>query len=589
MLNTDILEKARQWASNPYFDTEDRKIVQSLLDTPEKNAKELAECFHQDLTFGTGGLRSIIGIGSNRMNKYNVRRATQALCDQIIESFADSDNSACVSYDSRKFSLEFAKEVACVFAANGIKAFIYNKMTPVPLLSYAVRNKKSKAGVMITASHNPKIYNGFKCFWEDGCQVVPPVDQKIIDKYNSLTDWNNIKYINFDKAMDNGLIQWMPDQVIEDYFQVIINQMKRIEMCQEHGGKLNVVYTPIHGTGFWACKDLADRLGFTNFNLVSEQAVPDSDFPTVPSPNPENPAALAMAVEQMRASNADIVFGTDPDTDRLGVAYIENDEVVYLNGNQIAVLMLDYIFESLEEKNKIPKNPLVIKSIVTSELQTAIANHYNARIESTLTGFKWMGALLKSLENNKIDFDFIFASEESFGYMGHCETRDKDGVSAMALMLETTLFHKLAGRNLTQALDRIYTKYGFYQESLVSLDYLGIEGAQKIERIMSFFRDNRPQDIASDKIVKVEDYLHQTITNLTNNDSQKIDQPKSNVLGFTFESGNKLYLRPSGTEPKIKFYTMVKSEGSELKAMKSRAYATIEKIEKYIHQTTESI
>jgi phosphoglucomutase len=580
----EIKHRASLWVDNNYFDQTDREQIKLWI--KEENP-ELQEAFYKDLEFGTGGLRSIIGIGPNRINKYNIRRATQACANQIIKEFGPKQ-TACVAYDCRHFSFEFAKEVACVFAANGIKTFIYDHLIPVPMLSFAVRNTQSACGVMITASHNPKEYNGYKCYWADGCQVVPPTDQAIIDQYNALTNWSDIKCINFEEGMQSDKIVWMPEMVIENYFSVIKKQIKRPELFANHRELLKVVYSPLHGTGISMVKKLEETLNF-KIDLVSAQSEPDPNFSTVKSPNPENPEALAMALGQLKATNADLAFGTDPDTDRLGVVYLDNGNPVYLNGNQIAVLMLDYILETAKEKNQLPKNPIVIKSIVTSELQTAICQHYAVKIYNTLTGFKWMGNLIKRLEDNNTNFDFIFASEESFGYMGHSECRDKDGISAMALMIELTLYHKVNQRNLSQALDSIYQKYGFYQESLLSIDYYGLEGQSKIKRIMEHFRNKLNGAFLNFKITKIEDYLLSTETNLKNGEQIMLDQPKSDVLGLTFEAGHKLYLRPSGTEPKIKFYTMVNQNSGSLDEMKKQASIIIEIIESEIKKLTDTI
>lgn len=579
-MQSDILTKARQWAENTYFDEADRNTIKKLIE--ENNEKELTESFYKDLEFGTGGLRSILGIGSNRMNKYNVRRATQAMAN-TIKMKNISNPSACVSHDSRNFSKEFSREVASVFAANGIKTYIFDTLTPVPYLSFSVRHKGAAAGVMITASHNPPIYNGFKAFWGNGAQVTPPVDSEIISNYNELTNWEDIKWVDFESAMNDGMIEWMDSATVEAYTKVLEARIQNKEMCKNDGDKLNVVFTPIHGTGGKPCKDIANKLGFTNFNVLEAQAQPDGDFPTVSSPNPEDPEALELAINKMKETNADLVMGTDPDTDRLGVAYIENGETKFLNGNQIAVLMLHYVLMSLKEKNQITDKSIVLKSIVTSPMQDVLCHAFGCNIVSTLTGFKWMGGVLNKMDEAGKDFDFVFASEESFGYMGHAHVRDKDGVCAVAQMLELTLYYKLKGMNLTQALDALYDEYGFFHESLLALVFQGKEGADKISRIMEYFRNSRPELIADEKIVAVEDYSTLEKTDLTTGNTQKLDQVKSNVLGFTFESGNVLFLRPSGTEPKIKFYTMVRSTEGELADKKQKAAIMIEKIESYIN------
>jgi phosphoglucomutase len=587
-MQDNILEKALKWSNEEYFDACDRKIISDLLENKEENSKELTEMFYKDLEFGTGGLRSILGMGSNRMNKYNVRKATQAMAN-VIKSKNIINASACVSFDSRRFSPEFAKEVASVFAGNGIKAYIYDQLTPVPMLSFATRFTKSSAGVMVTASHNPKDYNGFKAFWGQGAQVTPPEDGQIIKTYENIKNWNEILFLDFEKGLKNKMISYIGEDVKEAYYQILENRIQNLDMCKKDGEKLNVVYTAIHGTGEKTCTLMAERLGFTSFQTVKDQAQPDFNFPTVKSPNPENPDALHLAVEQMKATNADMVYGTDPDTDRLGVAYLVDGEVKYLNGNQIAVLMLYYITLSMSDNKKLTSKSVVFKSIVTSELQTRICEHYNVEMVNTLTGFKWMGQVMNKWDDEGREFDFVFASEESFGYMGHADVRDKDGVCAVIQMLELSLYYKLKGQNFDQALDAIYNQYGYYYESLLCLDYFGKEGGEKIDRIMNFFREQRPTEICGEEITEVEDYKPLTLTNLKTNEERKLTVYSSNVLGFTFSSGNKLYLRPSGTEPKIKFYAMVNSSEGTLEERKIAAVQKTKDIESYIQKICKDL
>jgi phosphoglucomutase len=576
-------ELAKRWANNTYFDEADRKEIADLIE--KKDDKEIIERFHKDLEFGTGGLRSIIGMGNNRMNKYNVRKAVQAMANVVL-ALKPSDPKAAVSYDCRRFSDEFAKEVASVFAANGIKTYIFKELTPTPLLSYAVRYYNCNCGVMITASHNPKAYNGFKAYWDDGSQVTPPHDQNIIDAYNNLTDWNNVKHIDFEAGLKEGHIEWISEELNESFYQIIENIAVNPEMIKENGDKASFVYTSLHGTGLVACKTISERLGFKNFNIVEEQAPYDGSFSTVETtPNPEDPKALKQAVKMLQDTKADVAYGTDPDCDRLGVVVNHNGGVEYLNGNQIAFLMLDYLFSQLKEKSKLPANPLVIKSIVTSGLQNNIVEYYGGTVLDTLTGFKWMARLWRDLEEAGIDYNFVFASEESFGYMTHNQARDKDAVGAIALMNEIVLFHKLNGKTLIDALDSIYEKYGFAQESLIANTYEGLEGKEKINKIMSYFREHSKEQIANEETAIFTDYDLQKSFNLLEETETSVDMTKSNVLGFKFKSGNQLYLRPSGTEPKIKFYTMVKVSEGTVAQRKEMAAKQIKEIEDFIHQT----
>jgi phosphoglucomutase len=575
-MDQGIIEKAKHWGTNPYFAEADRAEINTILEGLPATEVELTERFYRDLEFGTGGLRAPIGMGQNRMNRYNVRRATQALSQMIIKKFGGG--SAVVAYDSRNFSKEFALEVAGVFAANGIKAHVFRTLIPVPVLSFGVRHFKAQAGVMITASHNPPIYNGLKAYWDDGAQVVPPVDKEIIDAYNSLTDWQKIKHMTFEEAQAKGLAVWTDEKVEEAFYSMIEKKVVQdISMCKTQGSQLSVVYTALHGTGQIPCTHILQRLGFSKTHSIQEQAQPDGNFPTVKSPNPEDPKALKLATDYMLKNNADIVYGTDPDCDRLGVVVNHHGVPTIINGNQIAALMLYYIFKKKVELKTLPENALVVKSIVTSPIQNAIVESFGGTVMDTLTGFKWMAALIRDLEEKNSKYNFVFASEESFGYMPHAESRDKDGVSSVALMSEVALYFKLQGKNLIEALDEIYTEYGFYYESLLCLDYEGMAGAQKISRIMDFFRKYPETHFAGEKIASTEDY------------ELGLNLPKSNVLSFTFESGNKLFLRPSGTEPKIKFYVMVRETEGDLATKKISALKKVKVIEDKISEYCEKI
>jgi phosphoglucomutase len=587
-MDQKIIENATIWGNNTYFSETDRKEITTLLADLAKNEVELTERFYRDLEFGTGGLRAPMGMGQNRMNKYNVRRATQALANNVLRQFGSGDNSAVISYDSRNCSKEFALEAAGVFAANGIKAYVFRALTPTPMLSFGVRYYKAKAGIMITASHNPPIYNGFKAFWNDGAQVVPPIDKEIINEYNKLTDWNEIKHMSFEEAQEKGLAEWTDEKVDNAFYSVIEKKViQDLEMCKQFGSELSVVYTALHGSAEVPCNETAKRTGFSKFYSIPEQAKPDGNFPTVKSPNPEDPKALAMAIDYMLKHKADIVYGTDPDGDRLGVVVNDHDKPAILNGNQIAALMLYYVFSVKSEKKTLPEKALVVKSIVTSPIQNAIVEHFGGTVLDTLTGFKWMAGLIRELEEKKSPYNFVFASEESFGYMPHNEARDKDGVSAMALMSEVALFYKRKGMTLVDALDEIYGKFGFFYESLVSMDYEGIQGAQKISRIMEHFRNYPETHFAGEEIVGKEDYEASIATDIRLKNNKAIELPKSNVLSFTFASGNKLFLRPSGTEPKIKFYTMVRETDGELSEKKLNALKKVKIIEDKIKELCE--
>lgn len=588
-MQNDIFELALNWSKNPYFDAKDREEITSLLNDRSQNEKELTERFYQDLEFGTGGLRSILGFGRNRMNKYNVRKATQAMATTVLSQNPKSPK-ACVSFDCRNFSKEFSEEVASVFAANGIKTYIYKDLKPTPMLSFAVRHFNANCGVMVTASHNPKQYNGYKAYWSDGAQVTPPEDQMVIDAYYKITDWSEIKTMDFNEGLKNGLIEYISNDVDELFYSIIEKESLNRELCLKEGKDIDIVFTSLHGTSLVPCSIMAKKLGFTNFHIVEEQANFDGNFPTVKStPNPEDPIALEMAVEKLKKLNADVAFGTDPDCDRLGVVVNHNKEIHYLNGNQIAFLMLHYIFSERSRKNLLPENPLVIKSIVTSELQTTIAEKFGATLMNTLTGFKWMAMKLKELEEAGSKYNFVFASEESFGYLPYGMVRDKDAVSAVALMSEIALFYKKQGKTLIDALNEIYEIYGYAEESLISLTFEGISGKQKIDNIMNYYRENYKTAFNSEEVTVFKDYKSLEEIDLRSNNKSKIEMTKSNVLGFEFSSGNRLYLRPSGTEPKIKFYTMVKVSDGDLQSKKDTAKKAITNIESEIHQVIKSL
>ena len=586
MSNNELFERAKNWASNPHVSETDRKEIGELL--ASNNEAELTERFYRDLEFGTGGMRSILGAGSNRMNEYNIKKASQALANTVLKSHqSDERPKITISYDSRRFSLEFAKTAAGVFAANGIDAYIYENMNPVALLSFATRYKKASAGIMVTASHNPPEYNGYKVFWDDGAQVTPPYDGMIINYFNEINEASQIKFLEFDEGVMKGKIFWMSNEVEDVYFKSLLNYAVNPDLCQKRGKELKVVYTPIHGAGLRSCTRALDELGLTNYLVVEEQAKPDGDFPTVKSPNPENPEALAMAVKLMEKENADIAFGSDPDTDRLGVALKYKGEINYLNGNQIGILMLHYILTNFKEQNRLPENAYFVKTIVTTPLQEKIAKSFGVECENTLTGFKWICGRVNEIEKTEPNRNFIFGTEESFGYLNHGLARDKDGVSSLTLMAEMTLWYKTQGLNLYDALDKIYETYGFSHETLLCLDYEGKAGAEKISRIMENFRNFEGNQFCGVEVSQIEDYKLGTTKNLKAKNEDKITLPSSNVLGFKLLNGDIVYLRPSGTEPKIKFYIMVSENEGDLSSKKAKANEKTEKILEYIKAEAE--
>jgi len=580
-MKNDYLEQAKSWSQNNFYSENSRKEIQNLID--DNNLDEIEDRFYKDLEFGTGGMRSVLGQGRNRINEYTIRKASYALVLAVKSSFPDVNKNGqlkiAISYDSRHMSLEFAKVSATVFSANGIKALIYNRLNPVALVSFATRFHNCQAGIMVTASHNPPEYNGYKVFWNDGKQVTPPYDKLVIDNFNSINDISKIPYTDFDQEMKNNMIEWLDINTEDEYYSRIHESFINKEMCYEHGKELKVVYTAIHGSGSHPCNRALKELGFSTLFEVEEQKEPNGDFPTVKSPNPENPDALKLAVDLLNKENADLALGTDPDTDRVGIALKDADnQIVYLNGNQIGTLMLHYILQEMKRHNSTPQNAYFVKTIVTTPIQETIAKHFNIDCENTLTGFKWICQRVNEIEKESPERNFIFGTEESFGYLSHDHVRDKDGVSSIALICEIALFYKLKNKTLLDALDDIYEQFGFSNESLLCIDYFGKEGADKISRIMSKFRNEFNENFFQNKVSIKEDYNISKSICFPSGDITKMNFPKSNVLGYHLEDGSRIFLRPSGTEPKIKFYVMLQETEGDLRTKKESAYNKNEKI-----------
>lgn len=584
-MEEQALNRAKEWAKNQAIDEQDRSEIQDLLDGGFK--EELVERFYRDLEFGTGGMRAKLGQGTYRMNKYNIRKASQAVA--LVAKREAGPHGIAISYDSRRFSTEFAKEAACVFAANGITAYLFERMNPVALVSFSTRYHKCNAAVMVTASHNPPEYNGFKVFWGDGAQITPPNDKNVIDQFNEITDYGSIDLVDFDEALKDGKIVMVGPDVEDKYYDAILSKAINPKMCKESGEQLKVIYTALHGTGHIPCNRAMSDLGFTNVLNVPEQQEPDGDFPTVSSPNPENAEALDLGVKLMRKEGGDLVMGTDPDTDRVGIALEKDGEIVYLNGNQIGILMLNYICSNLTEQKRMPADPYYVRTIVTTPLQDKIAEKYGVATEVTLTGFKWICGRMNEIEKEEPNRNFIFGTEESFGYLNHEYVRDKDGVSSISLLCEITLYYKLKGMDLVDALDEIYTEFGFSNESLLCLVYEGKSGAEKIERIMEHFR-NLPEPIfANEAVHTLKDYKSGEANSYYDKSVEKLNLPPTNALGFFLKSGDTVFLRPSGTEPKIKFYIMLQVTEGSLEEKRKKSAEKTEKILAYIKEIAERI
>lgn len=539
----DYREKYEKWLK---FDEETKKELTGL------DEKEIEDRFYKELEFGTGGLRGVIGAGTNRMNIYTVRKATQGLANYIKNSGA-LNPSVAIAFDSRKFSDVFSKEAALVLNANGIKTYIYKELRPTPMLSFAVRRLKATAGIVITASHNPKEYNGYKVYWSDGGQITEEHAEGILNEIGKI-DYDDIKTMDFDKAVFEGLYNVIKDKVEDEYIELVkglaLNKYAIVEM----GKELKVIYTPLHGTGNVPVRRVLNELGFENIYVVKEQEKPDSSFSTVKYPNPEEHEVFTRAIEMAKELGADLILGTDPDCDRVGVVVKNNEgEYVVLTGNQTGALLTHYILSQLQRAERMPENPVVIKTIVTTELATKICESFGVEILDVLTGFKYIGEKIKEFEESG-DKNYVFGFEESYGYLAGTFARDKDAVVASSLICEMAAYYKSRGMSLYDGMLEIYEKYGYYKEDLKSITLKGIEGSQRIIEIMDMLRNNPPLSVSGIKVVKSKDYLLKVEKDFSNSESHAINLPKSNVIQLVLEDGGIITARPSGTEPKIKFY-----------------------------------
>ena len=551
-LNID--ESARQnaqaWLDGDY----DEATKQAIREMAEQNPQELNESFYRHLEFGTGGLRGIMGVGTNRMNRYTVAMATQGLANYVSKAVGAEAGElrAAVSHDSRNHSREFAEITASVLAANGFKVYLFESMRPTPELSFAVRHFHCHTGVMLTASHNPKEYNGYKAYWSDGCQLTAPHDTAVIDEVLKIKAVSDVKMTG-----GEANIVSIGEEVDKVYLAQVEHNALNPELIRKHHD-LKIVYTPLHGTGITLIPRMLKQLGFTNVNIVEAQAVPDGNFPTTPSPNPEERAAMSMAVELAKEIDADIVFASDPDADRVGVAVKRPDgEWMLLNGNQTMSVLFYYIVGQWQQKQLLTGNEYMVKTIVTSELPADIAIRAGVKIYDVLTGFKFIAGKIRELEGVET---FIAGGEESYGYMIGDFVRDKDAVSACSMIAEIAAWAREQGKTFFDVLVDIYMRYGFYKEGLVSVVRKGKSGAEEIEQMMRDYRSNPPAAIDGDRVVCIKDYLRHESRDIESGRVETIDLPTSNVLQFFTASGNKITVRPSGTEPKIKYYFSVKGE-----------------------------
>ena len=575
----DYMEKYRLWLASDAFDEETKKELQAI----DGDDKEIKERFYKDLEFGTGGLRGIIGAGTNRMNKYTVGKATQGLANYILKNNPDGAKmGVAIAYDSRNMSPEFAERSALVLNANGIKAYVFDELRPTPELSYAVRALGCTAGIVVTASHNPPEYNGYKVYWADGAQVVYPKDKGIIGEVNAISDFSLIKTMDRKEAEEKGLFNVIGKEIDDGFIKAIKAQAVRPEEIKK-AEDMVVVYTPLHGTGNKPVRRVLSEVGFKNVYVVPEQEKPDKNFSTVGYPNPEDPKAFTLAIELAKEKNAEIIVGTDPDADRIGVV-IRDEKGNYdiLTGNMTGALLTEYVLNGRKEKGLLPENAAVIKTIVTTEMVRAIAESYNAELIEVLTGFKFIGEKIKQFEEDH-SHTFVFGFEESYGCLSGTYARDKDAVGAAMLVCEMAAYYKNRGMTLHDALEELYKKYGFYKEGVKSVTLKGIDGAEKIGKIMAYLRENTPEGFGGNKVLTVKDYKSGVFTDVATGNKSESPLPASDVLYYNLEDRAWLCVRPSGTEPKIKFYMGVKAESSDA------AVAKVEAMEKSVDELLEKI
>lgn len=545
-------ENYKRWLESPIVDENTKAELRSI----ENDNSEIQERFYRDLEFGTGGLRGIIGAGSNRMNIYTVRRATQGLCEDIKNcGQAAIDAGVAIAYDCRHKSYEFALESAKVLAANGIKAYLFDELRPTPELSFAVRHLKCSRGIVITASHNPKEYNGYKAYGEDGGQLPPASSDYVISIIDKIDIFDGVKVFDEADARAKGLIISIGEEIDKAYLENVLAQSVTTEPIKKLGDDFSVIYSPFHGTGNKPVRSILGMIGVKNLRIVKEQELPDPDFSTVKSPNPEEKAGFAYAIEMAKQQKADLIFATDPDSDRIGVIGLDpSGEFVTFTGNQIGVLLAEFILRSKKENGTLTDKGALIKTIVTTSMIYPIAKDYNVHVHDVLTGFKYIGELIKDFEDNDYYNEFILGFEESYGYLAGTYARDKDAVVAAMLIAEMAADYKTKGMTLYEGLVNLYEKYGYYLEGGKSVTLTGIDGVEKIKAIMEKFRTNPPKELAGLKVLRMWDVDEGIIKSFDGTADAKLDLPKSNVLRYELENNAWYAVRPSGTEPKIKFY-----------------------------------
>lgn len=548
-------EVYEKWCENTYFDEDFRNELKNLTDE-----EEIKDRFYKDLEFGTGGLRGVIGAGTNRINVYTVRKATQGLANYIISKNLQSKGVA-IAYDSRRMSPEFARETALCLCANGIKAYIFDSLRPTPELSFALRELKCIAGVVITASHNPPEYNGYKVYWEDGAQITSPLDKEIITEVNKVTDYNNVKTMAPEAAVKEGLYNVIGKDIDDRYMQELKKSVINPELVKEMGKSLKIVYTPIHGTGNIPARRILSEIGFENVYVVKEQELPDENFSTVSYPNPEDPKVFELALKLAGEVDADIIMATDPDADRLGVYAKDSKTGEYMafTGNMSGMLICEYILSQKKSNNTLPDNGAIVTTIVSTNMAREAAKEYGVEYIETLTGFKYIGEQIKLFEQSN-SFEYLFGFEESYGCLVGTHARDKDAIAAVMSLCEAAAYYKKLGKTIWDGMVEIFEKYGYYKEELQTKTLKGIEGADRIKEIIKGFRDNTPGKIGGKTVLRFRDYEEGTIKDLVSGGIEPTKLPKSNVLYFELEGDAWCCVRPSGTEPKIKFYMGAKAD-----------------------------
>lgn len=570
----DYKKVYEEWVNDSYFDEATKRELEEIRD----NEEEIKDRFYRQLEFGTGGLRGVIGAGTNRMNIYTVRQATQGLANYILKQ-KGQDKGVAIAYDSRRMSPEFAREAALNLIANGIKAYLFESLRPTPELSFAVRRLGCIAGIVITASHNPREYNGYKVYWEDGAQITPPHDKNILAEVAKVTDFSMIKTADSGEAEKSELLFTIGRDIDDAYMEELKKQSIHPEMIKEAAKEIKIVYTPLHGTGNIPVRRVLKELGFEQVYIVEEQEKPDGAFPTVAYPNPEDAKAWELALKLAREVDADIVIATDPDADRLGVYAkdTQTGEYVSFTGNMSGALIAEYILREKTLKGEMPEQPAIVETIVTTDMLKAIAREYGAKLIEVLTGFKYIGEQIKLFEQEH-SYHYVFGMEESYGCLAGTYARDKDACVAVMMLCEVAAYYKRKGETLCDAMEGLYKKYGYYKEGLATLTKEGIEGAEEIQRIMADRRSNPPKELGGYKVLKIRDYKEGKIRDAETGEEAPAGLPQSNVIYYELEDNAWCCIRPSGTEPKIKYYFGVKGDsrkdaGERLETLKKALMA----------------